>query len=545
MKQLLDIKKLSFYITVSPKFENILKNEIKRIFKSNSLLIPKFGKKEAGSVSFEVGIDTDYYNTTTPTTTTTTQKQTNSTLQQVTSRGEGHNRDSENTIKNDAHHTSLGVISKYLWSLSSCTRLAESIRIRISDRINCRNFNELEQSLSAVPWLEFFPSSTEVPLISVSCTKSKLYHSNAVKERIQKYFQHHVLPEIRQYQVSVASKHRKKLKKQLRKLSVTSSVDPDVALENSQTGPEIEVQPPQTKLYVRLDEDQLQLTIDATSVDNVMLHKRIQNKHVTEAPIRETLAYAALSLAQVVSPHNQNSFWDAFMGSGGILQEAVSCVSTSSEGKVLPNSQNTGTRVFQYQYFPWHLSEQFNEYQQNLKPKIPTKRVNNRFFIGSDISDRALDSTRFNLTQEGYQPKTMPSDDSNDIESVITDDDYLLLQSGDFQKVYKNIELISKRYQTPFTILSNLPYGHRILHQDPKHQTMKISDKLVDLFKRFGTMLKNSDESVLKHVYVINGNPKFKELTGVKWIEIESFKNGGIDVQLLQFQRESKDTTSN
>jgi putative N6-adenine-specific DNA methylase len=142
-------------------------------------------------------------------------------------------------------------------------------------------FSELHQKAKRLPWERYLTPGQPVA-VRVTCHKSKLYHSDAVAERIVQ---------------AISDKLGKPVPRQ-------KPADEDA--EN----------PPQL-VVVRLVNDQCMVSIDSSGE---LLHRRGYRQAVAKAPLRETLAAAML----LASNWDTNSpLLDPFCGSGTIPIEAA------------------------------------------------------------------------------------------------------------------------------------------------------------------------------------------------------------------------------
>ncbi len=141
-------------------------------------------------------------------------------------------------------------------------------------RFHASTFYELERRAKTIPWQNFLPDRTAVDL-RVTCHKSRLYHSDAVAERI---------------------------------LSVISTVRSDVHASAEATA---------QLFVVRIVNDECEISADSSGA---LLHRRGYRQEVAKAPLRETLA-AAMILASGWRPGDP--LIDPMCGSGTIPIEAA------------------------------------------------------------------------------------------------------------------------------------------------------------------------------------------------------------------------------
>jgi putative N6-adenine-specific DNA methylase len=157
-------------------------------------------------------------------------------------------------------------------------------------RFHASTFYELERRAKKIAWQNFLPAKTSVGL-RVTCHKSRLYHSDAVAERI---------------------------------LSAMSAVSAnfrvaDASAANDEDGERgSDVAENQMQLFVvRIVNDQCEISADSSGA---LLHRRGYRQEVAKAPLRESLA-AAMVLASGWSAGDP--LIDPLCGSGTIPIEAA------------------------------------------------------------------------------------------------------------------------------------------------------------------------------------------------------------------------------
>lgn len=165
-----------------------------------------------------------------------------------------------------------------LWS-----RLSSRVLVRLAT-FEARDFATLEKQATRVPWSRVLAKGMTARL-RVTCRKSKLYHSDAVAERVARGIERSV-----------------------------SGVTVEVRARDDDES--VELAPAQL-IIVRFDHDHCTISADSSGE---LLHRRGWRQAVAKAPLRETLAAAMLTATQ----------WDAtvplvdpFCGSGTIGIEAA------------------------------------------------------------------------------------------------------------------------------------------------------------------------------------------------------------------------------
>ncbi len=169
---------------------------------------------------------------------------------------------------------------KAVYSANLSLRTANRVLVRVGD-FHAAAFSELRKKASRLPWERYLAPGQSVAL-KVTCHKSRLYHVNAVAERV----------------IGAIGDH-------LGKLPALDNFDDTV-----------EEKPPQL-FIVRLMRDQCTISADSSGE---LLHRRGYRLATAKAPIRETLAAGII----MASGWDMDSpFIDPFCGSGTIPIEAA------------------------------------------------------------------------------------------------------------------------------------------------------------------------------------------------------------------------------
>ncbi len=161
-------------------------------------------------------------------------------------------------------------------------RTASRVLIRLGE-FHAAAFSELRKKAGRLPW-EMFLKSDQSVMIRTTCHKSRLYHSDAVTERVLGAINDH--------------------------FSVGGKPSPQARLD-----------PHGQLILVRLVNDMCTISIDSSGD---LLHRRGYRQAVAKAPLRETLAAAIISLS---GWDGTSSVIDPFCGSGTIPIESalISC----------------------------------------------------------------------------------------------------------------------------------------------------------------------------------------------------------------------------
>ena len=167
-------------------------------------------------------------------------------------------------------------------------RTASRVVLRLG-RFHAQTFYELERRTKKLPWADFLPTHGRVQ-IRVTCRKSRLYHSDAVADR--------VLAAIARSAPAG--------------IEVRSAGSDEASGENEDEGKN-----PAQLFVVRIVDDQCEISADSSGE---LLHRRGYRQEVAKAPLRETLA-AAMLLAS--GWNEKEPLVDPMCGSGTIPIEAA------------------------------------------------------------------------------------------------------------------------------------------------------------------------------------------------------------------------------
>ncbi len=227
-----------------------------------------------------------------------------------------------------------------LWS-----RVAESLRVRLKG-FAATDFGALYQGLERLPWHAFVRSGAAVS-VSVTCRKSKLFHSDAVAERVQ------------------------------RVIATRRPGEPDQSL-------------PEQKIDVRIVKDWVTVSVDASGE---RLHKRGYRTHVENAPLRETLAAAAAAKLEESRPAVIRRVWDPFCGSGVLGLEWLQL-----RLKLAPGGQ----RSFAVEQWPTFDADQWQALRREATSGTDVD-AGTLQVIGSDVDAKCLKSAAHNARAAGLE----------------------------------------------------------------------------------------------------------------------------------------------
>ena len=223
-------------------------------------------------------------------------------------------------------------------------------------RFHASTFYELERRAKKITWQAFLPANAAVDL-RVTCHKSRLYHSDAVAERI-----------LSAISAASAGVH-----------VVGASAENDEDAESGSYHAE-----GNTQLFVvRIVNDQCEISADSSGA---LLHRRGYRQEVAKAPLRETLA-AAMILAS--GWRAGDPLLDPMCGSGTIPIEAAMIARRIAPGL---------RREFQFMRWPSFDAGLWKELVTNAESEITTVSASIR---GADRDAGAIAAATRNAERAG------------------------------------------------------------------------------------------------------------------------------------------------
>lgn len=227
------------------------------------------------------------------------------------------------------HHSTI-------YRLNNTLRTISRILIRFPS-FYANSFWELEKNLKKLPFEEFISGSK--PVIRVNTSASRLYHKEAVKERVLS--------------------------------SISNLTDSSTSPRND--NPRI--------IVVNINRDIVQVNVDTTGMH---LHKRGWGDWKTRAPLRETIAAAMLISA--LSKIKIKRLMDPMCGSGTLLLEA------GSISRELPHFY---TRNFSFENFPSFQENVYERVKSRLYDSIKPLDIE---LTGTDSNESAIIASVHNMS---------------------------------------------------------------------------------------------------------------------------------------------------
>lgn len=313
-----------------------------------------------------------------------------------------------------------------LYEANLYLRTASRVVVRLGE-FHASTFYELERRAKKLPWTDFLPANGPVRL-RVTCRKSKLYHSDAVAERVLAAISESASRPIQFGSASINDER-----------GYAEHADEAEDAEDGNGGPGIETEDVQL-FIVRIVHDEVEISADSSGE---LLHRRGYRKEVAKAPLRETLA-AAMILAS--GWRKGEPLLDPMCGSGTIPIEAA----LLARG-IAPGLQ----RKFQFMNWPTFDEGLWNERLEKARSSITHSA---EIIRGSDRDAGAIAAAVRNAERAGM---------ANTIEFST-------------QAVSGSIAQLEDVAKGTGWILTNPPYGVR----------MGESDDLRNLYARLGTELR-------------------------------------------------------
>ena len=385
------------------------------------------------------------------------------------------------------------------WKVVAYSRIANRILMHIAD-FKAENFRELEKKAAEVPWeLYLDESSTDV---HVTCKHSRLYHSDAVAERLQKVIEGGSLP--------------------LAAAPAGSSATPSAgAPRNAPKSEASDLAPHTSSLYVTLIDDRCTLWLDLAGEE---LYKRGHERFVNDAPLKETIAAGMLyETIRMVSfsltskgearPHTSKpdtsgdliTLIDPMAGSGTFSLEAAYMANGLIPGKC---------RDFALKHQPAFKPATWNHIvnSANANPN-PSLRRNNDSELSLQRNDNSMLSLRRNEVTAAISStihKIITSDISEKAVGIITHNveccplaniapstaaPTISPQLRDFFS-YTAKEIADLCGESAPVIVLNPPYGKRLDFDAPKLYT-QIGKKFTELARELAPLGKQLTVAIL------------------------------------------------
>ena len=316
------------------------------------------------------------------------------------------------------------------WKIVAYSRIANRVSMHITD-FKAENFRDLEKKSAEIPW-ELYLASANVS-IHVSCKHSRLYHSDAIAERLQNIIEGGSLP--------------------------LASQRPAVSATPSAGTPRNTPQ----HLFVNFLDDRCTIWLDLAGEE---LYKRGHERFVNEAPLKETIASGMLREAFDLNQGTPVTLFDLMAGSGTFSLEAAYIAN-----KLIPGT----CRDFSLKHQP-----AFKEATWNFILKQSSEAPNIKI-ITSDISERAVEIIRHNVECSPLA-SIAPAPIVPELKDI-------------FSYSAQDIADACQGESSPVIVL-NPPYGKRLDFDAPKLYT-RIGRRLAELARSLNAQAKPLTVAIL------------------------------------------------
>lgn len=289
-----------------------------------------------------------------------------------------------------------------LWNVHLRSTLAESVRIRLK-AFEALDFLTLQRGLERLPWHAYMRRGDAFS-VKVTCHKSRLFHSDAVAERV-----HNAIARVWNRSAPQPDAHSGGRRPTVRAV--------DEALPSSESDASAQ------QIFVRLMRDEVTTSIDASGE---RLHRRGYRTHVEKAPLRETLAAAMVRLLAELGG-DPTTLCDPFCGSGVLPLEWLRWRAGDLPG---------ADRTFAFEQWPIHATAAWEKFRAEAIAACDAAPQGISHAVCADIDTKALSSARNNAISAGHE---------RNVQFVL----------GDFKKTLKALPGAA-------AILTNPPYGVRL-----------------------------------------------------------------------------------
>ena len=238
------------------------------------------------------------------------------------------------------------------------SRLASRIVVRLA-AFRATAFYELERSARKIDWARFIQPKGAFRL-RVTAKKSKLYHSDAIAQRVAEAV-------VRAVPSAVA-------------VALKGKDDDGDAIDS----PDASATDDSQLIVVRFDHDQCTISADSSGA---LLHRRGYRQAVARAPLRETLAAAMLAAVRYDA---SRPLVDPFCGSGTLVIEAAMMARD-----IAPGLQ----RTFAAERWPEGRAATWRTVREEARGRI--KPAAGAPLIGSDRDAGAIEAAKANAERAG------------------------------------------------------------------------------------------------------------------------------------------------
>ena len=377
----------------------------------------------------------------------------------------------------DPGGVAFGATREELYRANLHLRTASRVVVRLAE-FDARSFAELERHARRVPW-ESIVGARQPVRLRVTCRKSRLYHSDAVAERIVSAIEH--------------------------RLGARVPVDV-IAREESDDAIEGDALADLPQLFtVRFLHDHCTISADSSGQ---LLHLRGYRQALGKAPLRETLA-AAMLLASGYT--GAAPLLDPLCGSGTIAIEGALIARRLAPGR---------SRRFAFMHWPGFDERAWSEIlahaEEAALPRSP---------VAIQASDRDEGAVAFARAEEGALPRSAVAIHASDRdEGAVVATRANAERAGvaaDVDVSCRPLSAVALPAGGPGWLVTNPPYGVRV--GDP--------DALRNLYSAIGRLARERLDGWT--LAILSADPRLERQLGLGLEPALRTSNGGIPVRLL------------
>ncbi|MCU0844769.1 MAG: hypothetical protein MUC76_07575 [Spirochaetes bacterium] len=247
------------------------------------------------------------------------------------------------------------------YRVNLCSRIVTRVLMRL-DRFSATHFERLRAKTTAFPW-ELYLSEKAPAAFSVSCGKSRLYHTGRIEEEVRAGI--------------------------VERLAVYGKTLPADGVDDAA--------PAQT-VFVRFENDLCDLSLDSSGAP---LYRRGYKTHVAQAPLRETIAAALLRASGI---ERCDTLVDPMCGSGTFCIEAAHIWSGRCPGIARP---------FAFELWPAFRPAAFAHLKKTSCRETAAASTDAAKRIHcADIDPAAVEATGGNARRAGMEGVVLPRKES-------------------------------------------------------------------------------------------------------------------------------------
>ncbi len=326
-------------------------------------------------------------------------------------------------------------------------RTANRVLMRITE-FNATNFRKLEKKIKEIPW-ELYLKDDSIPKITVAAKRSRLYHSDAVSERVTK---------------SIEERRNSALLYNGNSSNIKAQKNQDIQ-----------------NIFFRLIDDHVTLSLDSSGE---LLYKRGIKHHPGTAPIRETLAAAALLKTGYTG---DELLFDPMCGTGTFSIEAA---------MILRHIPPGWYRQFAFESWPGFKPAPWAHLKKQAEKGIKTSD-DNPGILACDKDQKSCSALSGTLRKYNL-----------DNTVKVLNDDFFSITPDKIYKYTGN--------KKPGLVIINPPYGIRLgSKKDSRKLFTKITGRLADLFKGWKFALFSPEKGLIDKCR-LNGDQTVIDHGGIK-----------------------------